>query len=239
MHILVLQHARVEHPGIFRKFLDEDGHTWTAVEVDEGEALPALVGFDALWVMGGPMDVWQEDEHPWLKEEKEYIKHAVVEKGMPFFGFCLGHQLLAEVLGGEVGPSERPEIGVMDVQLTEHGATGVFLDDFEDRFPVLQWHSAEIKALPAGVLVLATSPDCAVQAMSWGRRAYSVQFHVEIEEDTVDAWAEIPEYAAALKHAMGENGLAQFTADASANMSRFNKMAERLYMNWLQAAART
>ena len=70
MHILVLQHARVEHPGIFRKFLDEDGHTWTAVEVDEGEALPALVGFDAVWVMGGPMDVWQEDEHPWLKEEK-------------------------------------------------------------------------------------------------------------------------------------------------------------------------
>ena len=239
MHILVLQHARVEHPGIFRKFLDEDGHTWTAVEVDEGEALPALVGFDALWVMGGPMDVWQEDEHPWLKEEKEFIKHAVVEKGMPFFGFCLGHQLLAEVLGGEVGPSERPEIGVMDVQLTEHGATGVFLDDFEDRFPVLQWHSAEIKTLPAGVLVLATSPDCAVQAMSWGRRAYSVQFHVEIEEDTVDAWAEIPEYAAALKHAMGENGLAQFPADARANMSRFNKMAERLYMNWLQAAART
>ena len=73
MHILVLQHERVEHPGIFRNFLAEDGHTWDPVELDEGEALPALDGYDALWVMGGPMDTWQEDEHPWLKDEKELL----------------------------------------------------------------------------------------------------------------------------------------------------------------------
>ena len=56
MHILVLQHARAEHPGIFRRFLEEDGHTWDTVELDEGEVLPALDGYDALWVLGGPMD---------------------------------------------------------------------------------------------------------------------------------------------------------------------------------------
>lgn len=65
MNILVLQHARVEHPGIFRTFLDEDGHSWTAVHLDEGDALPETMdGYDALWVLGGPMDVWQEDSHP-------------------------------------------------------------------------------------------------------------------------------------------------------------------------------
>ncbi len=138
MHILVLQHARSEHPGILRKFLAEDGHTWDAVELDEGEALPSLEGYDALWVMGGPMDVWQEDEHPWLVDEKAFIRKAVKEIGLPYLGLCLGHQLLAEVLGGEVGKSAVPEIGVLDVQLTEAGATGVLFDGLPERFDCLQ-----------------------------------------------------------------------------------------------------
>ena len=105
MHILVLQHADVEHPGIFRRFLEEDGHTYDAVELDAGETLPSIDGYDALWVMGGPMDVWQEDEHPWLVQEKSYINECVEDRGLPYLGLCLGHQLLAEALGGNVGPS--------------------------------------------------------------------------------------------------------------------------------------
>jgi len=239
MHILVLQHARAEHPGIFRQFLAEDGHSWDSVELDEGQALPSLEGYDALWVLGGPMDVWQEQEYPWLIEEKTYIRNAVEEKGLPFLGLCLGHQLLAEALGGEVGPSQAPEIGVMDVQLTEAGATGVFLDGLPERFACLQWHSAEVKRMPAGAQCLVTSPDCAVQAMKWGTRAYSVQFHVETEPDTVANWAAIPEYAAALEKAMGAGAVGRLQADCAARMDQFNTLAERLYMNWLQTAAQT
>ena len=166
MKLLILQHARVEHPGSFRNFLREDGHDCIAVELDEGEALPALDGFDALWVMGGPMDVWEEDEYPWLREEKALIREAVEGRGMPFFGLCLGHQLLAEALGGSCGVLEQPEIGVMPVQLTEAGATSIILDDLPDMFDCLQWHSVEVKTMPAGAICLATSPACAVQDLA-------------------------------------------------------------------------
>ena len=238
MKILVLQHAACEHPGAFRRFLAEDGHDWVPVELDAGETPPPLDGFDALWVMGGPMDAWEDDEHPWLADEKALIREAVEGRGMAFLGLCLGHQLLACALGGECAKAAVPEIGVMPVRLTGPGAESIFLDDVPDEFPCLQWHGAEVTRLPAGAKVLATSPDCAVQAMSWGPRALSMQFHIEVEADTVANWAAIAAYRAALVEAFGPGGVDRLAADCTARMDEFNIIAERVYINWLQAAAR-
>lgn len=228
MRILVLQHHPEEHPGVFRDFLAEDGIEWDAVELDAGETIPSLDGYAALWSFGGPMDVWQKADHPWIENEIAVLREAVMEREMPVLGVCLGHQLLAEALGGEVGPMERGEIGVLDVIATGIGASDPLFGSTDPQ-PVLQWHSAEVTALPPGAEALAESPVTAVQALRYGNHAYGIQYHVEVTSETVPAWGCIPEYKSALERTLGADALGQFEQDVSDNLAAFNASARRLY----------
>ena len=121
MRVLVFQHIDCEHPGSLRQFLAEDKVEWDAVNLHLGEPIPNLNDYDALWVMGGPMDVWDIEECPWLVPEKAAIREWVSVLGKPYLGLCLGHQLLADALGGTCGPQKTPEIGVLEIELTEEG----------------------------------------------------------------------------------------------------------------------
>ncbi|PQM59135.1 MAG: GMP synthase [Rhodobacteraceae bacterium] len=239
MKILGLEHVDVEHPGYFLKLLQEDGHTYHGVNLGAGEQIPSLDNFDGLWVMGGPMDVWEEEKYPWLINEKNFIKKAVIELGIPYLGLCLGHQLLAEALGGKVAKSKKPEIGVLNVNLTEIGSQGIFFDGVDEEFKCLQWHSAEVTRLPSDAEILASSSDCLVQSLKWGTRAYSIQFHLEVEENTVQNWGKIPSYSEALSATMGPEGLERLNVDCKMEMTNFNSNAERVYLNWMQTSART
>lgn len=233
MRILVFKHIECEHPGIFRQFLQQDDVQWDAVELDQGQLIPDFDGYDALWVMGGPMDVWDVEEHPWLITEKQAIRRWIQQVDKPYLGLCLGHQLLADALGGTCGPQNPAEIGIMDIALTDAGMADPIFENMPSVQTCLQWHSVCVAEPPENTTVLASSDVCRVQAMRVGDKAWSMQYHVELEPDTVDNWGKIPTYKRALENALGATGLADTKADAEANMDEILINARQLYDNFM------
>ena len=228
MKFLVLQHINIEHPGIFLKFMKEDNIKMDTVELDENEKIPNLDPYDAMIVMGGPMDTWQEETYPWLKPEKEAIhKFACINK-KPYLGLCLGAQLLSEAAGGKVRKMKIPEIGVLNVSILNDKTIFKGLDK---KLKALQWHSYEVCDLPSSANILASSPECKVQAFS-SENAFGLQFHVEQTNETVPQWACVPEYKSALENTLGQNALEKFKKDVEINLNIFNNSAKIIYENF-------
>ena len=236
MRLLVFQHLACEHPAILRRFLKEDGIPWDTVELDEGDAIPPLESYDMLWVMGGPMDVWDVEEHPWLIPEKRAIRKWVRELKRPFLGVCLGHQLLADALNGTCGPQRPPEVGILDIELTAAGQSDPVFSGLPRRMKALQWHGVKVAQAPDDAVVLARSDVCAVQAMRVGRHAYSMQYHVEIEPNTIPDWGKVPAYEAALAKVRGPHALEGLAREAEPLMADFIANARRLYRNFMTIA---
>jgi GMP synthase-like glutamine amidotransferase len=234
-NILVLQHIAIEDPGYIKDLMEADGWRLTQIELDEGESIPTdLSDFDAMLCMGGPMDTWMEDEYPWLIEEKKCIYHWVVEMGKPFLGFCLGCQLLGEVLGGQVTKSEPPEIGVLDIDMTPASRQDSLFGTFPAVIKAVQWHSYEVQGLETNpnVTVLGSSANTRYQIFKYRDSAYAMQFHVEVRSDTVMQWGCIPEYKAALENSLGAAALESFDHAARKHMPEMNRLAGLLYENF-------
>ena len=228
MKILVLQHINIEHPGIFLKFMKEDNIKIDTVELDENEKIQSLDPYDAMIVMGGPMDTWQEETYPWLKPEKEAIhKFACINK-KPYLGLCLGAQLLSEAIGGKVRKMKIPEIGVLKVSVADDKS---LFKGLNKDLKVLQWHSYEAHDLPNNTKLLASSPECKIQAFS-SDNAFGLQFHVEQTNETVPQWACVPEYKSALENTLGQNALEKFKKDVEENLNIFNESAKIIYNNF-------
>ena len=229
MKFLVLQHIDIEHPGIFREFMKKDAIEIDTVELDIGEKIPKLNPYDAMIVMGGPMDTWQEEIHPWLIPEKESIYEFACVQKKPYLGLCLGAQLLGEIVGGKVNKMDKPEIGVLDVNISNHNS---IFKGIDNNLKVLQWHSYEVSDLPNSTTLLASSDVCKVQAFSTNR-AFGLQFHVEQTNNTVPEWACVPEYKNALEETLGPNALDEFKSGVDNNLNLFNNSAKSIYDNFI------
>ena len=208
--------------------MKEDNIHIDTVELDENEKIPKLDLYDAMIVMGGPMDTWQEETYPWLKIEKENIHNFVSIKKKPYLGLCLGAQLLSEAIGGKVRKMKIPEIGVLDVSILDNKS---IFRSIDKNLKALQWHSYEVHDLPSNTNILASSPACNVQAFS-AEKAFGLQFHVEQTNETVPQWACVPEYKSALEKTLGSNALEKFKDDVDKNLNVFNKSAKIIYENF-------
>ena len=232
MNVLVLQHIACEPPGIFEDVLDERGATLHRVELDEGEPLPSsLAGIDAVVAMGGPMSVNDEDEHPWLVAEKALIAGAV-RGGTPFWGSCLGVQLLASSLGGKVVRGPLPEVGILPVHATPEALVDPVFAGLAWPRPTLQWHQDTFD-LPEGATLLATSPAYPNQAFRVGDVAYGVQFHVEVDEAMADEWATVPAYVSSADEALGTGGLDRLLHDFRTSMAEMQADGRTLFSRWV------
>lgn len=223
---LVIQHMDHDHVGRFAEYFAEDGILPTTVRPYKGEAIPSLADFDLMFVLGGAQNTWEEDKFVYLAAEKEAIREWVAVRAKPYFGICLGHQLLADALGGAVALAIKPEVGVFDVVVKDGKS---LLAGLPITMAVMQWHQAEVKVVPEGARVLAHSPLTGVQALQVGAHAFSTQFHCEFTPQAVLGWAAVPSYIAALEAELGEGAHDRLIESAWPHMPT---MARHTRMMW-------
>ena len=229
---LVLQHMNHDHPGRFLDFWAEDGIVPEFVRLFEGQEIPPLAPYDLMFVLGGAQDTWQEDEHPYLAAEKVAIREWVWDRAKPYFGVCLGHQLLATAFGGEVAKADVSEVGVCKVSKTPDGSASAMLAGVPDTMSVMQWHHAEVKRAPQGALVLVQSDTTAVQSLAVDGHALSTQFHCEFSPQTVAGWSSMPGYLTALEREKGVGAYAALMSECFPLMPAMNAATKHMWDNF-------
>jgi len=235
MEIIVLQHIKVEDPGYIKDLMLKDGVHLTIIELDEGEKIPEdLSKFDAMFCMGGPMDTWMEDKYSWLIDEKQKIKNFVINLKKPYLGFCLGCQLLGEVVGGKVIKSTKPEIGMLDINFSKQKESDLLFSSFPNKIKALHWHSYEVVNLEniKDITLLASSNTTKYQIFKYQNHAYGIQFHIEVKDTTVNDWGCVIEYKTALEEQLGHGALEKFDKEAKSNMFEMNNCSKILYSNF-------
>lgn len=190
--VLILQHVPNEGAGTIRDYLDTQKIPFRFIRLYENEALlKSLDQVRSTIVMGGPMNVYEEDKFRFLKEENIFIQR-LIQENIPMLGVCLGSQLLAKALGAKVIKAKAPEIGWGDVEISEGGAKDPLFGELKsNKLRVLQWHEDTFE-LPKGAVHLASSKIVPNQAFRYKDRFYGFQFHVEVDRPILEDWFKNP-----------------------------------------------
>jgi len=178
LNIHYLQHVHFEKLGVIEDWCYEYGHQLNATKFYENFVLPKLSEFDILIVLGGPMNIDNTNEFPWLKQEKEFISKAIVANKI-VIGICLGAQLIAQILGSKIIKNPDTEIGFFNIELTAEGKNSNILSEFERRNTVFHWHGDTFD-IPKDAINLASSHACKNQAFLYKNNVLGLQFHLEM-----------------------------------------------------------
>lgn len=184
LRAVIIEHAPLRAAGV-DYWLDQNEIDFDLIKVYDGEPIPPVSNYQVVISSGGPMspDEFDSPEYPFLRAEREYVLGAV-ERGLGFLGLCLGHQLLAYFLGGEVITGQQAEVGWLPIQLTPEGQADRLFQGVPSEFYVFQYHIDQVVRLPEGAFNLATSPLSPVQAMRYlDKPVWGTQFHPEIRPE--------------------------------------------------------
>lgn len=189
MNIHFLQHVDYEGPGAILDWTTQNGFSHSITKLYQNENLPSIDGVNALVIMGGPMSVWEEDENPFLRGEKEWI-HTCIVAGIPVLGICLGAQLLSEVLGGKVTPHHQREIGWYPIYTNESLTakdTPAWAKKIDKQMKVFHWHG-DTFSVPPNAIHLFASAACENQGfIAHNGQVLGLQFHWEMKPQGVEA----------------------------------------------------
>lgn len=183
MRIHALQHVAFEGLGHIGQWIADHGHSLALTRLYAGDPLPLLADFDRLVIMGGPMNIYEDDRYPWLAAERQFIRQAI-DGGKSAVGVCLGAQLLADALGSRVVAGAHKEIGWWPIRMTEAGRRSGFIAGLPEQTTVFHWHG-DTFAVPPGAIHLAESEGCLSQAFLYDHRILGLQFHLESTPETV------------------------------------------------------
>jgi GMP synthase-like glutamine amidotransferase len=178
-----LQHVEFEDAASIGVWAQRRGCGITQTRLYADDPLPGVGDIDVLAIMGGPMNVYQHRDYPWLVKEKKFIENAIAA-GVPTLGVCLGAQLLADVLGGRVTQNPDVEIGWFDVALTDSGRHCEPVSGLPSRFVAFHWHGDTFE-IPPGATWVARSEACHHQAFCYGRHVLGLQFHLEYSAESI------------------------------------------------------
>jgi GMP synthase-like glutamine amidotransferase len=218
---------------VYEDELHDRGVAFERVLLDTAAELPDWRDFGGIVTMGGAMGARDDERYPWLAAERQLIADAVTA-GKPYWGVCLGAQLLAAALGGRALRGAAPELGVLPVELTAAAADDPVFSAAPRSFATLQWHG-DTYELPAGAVQLARSADYEQQAFVLGR-AYALQFHLEVDGALAQEWMEIPEYVRELEELEGPGAPARMLAEVRDAEAATVPLARQLFGRWLDLA---
>jgi len=195
--IMVFQHVPYEPLGTLDPLLRAHKHRIRYVNFGrEPTAKPSITGYDALIILGGPMNIGQEKHYPHLETEKQVIVEAH-KQGIPVLGICLGAQLIASAFGAEVKPAKEREVGWYQLQPTDSGNKDALIQYFSPSANLFQWHEYTFD-LPEQGIHLVEGEGCGNQAFRIGENIYGFQFHLEANLALIKRWLHLPQHQAEL-----------------------------------------